>query len=541
MDKSLIGFVESGRVPKVVSHYLQDDKLKSIYGLYPNAEELDVHSVNVLESFSKENRLILAKQLKKQYSGLSIGYHTQKQLEELEKDNTVCITTGHQLSLMLGPVYVIYKIISTIKLTSILNEHSNSIHYVPIFWMATEDHDFEEISFFEFEGIRFKWERPSKGFVGEMDLSGLDYVLNLYKNRLGKNQNAQYIKKLVEISYRQNTNIADATRAIVHELFAQYGLLILDPNSKTLKEQFIPYFKDELINNACHQGVKKTIRRLKLASESNFKPQVNPREINLFYKNNQGRFRIVNQNGHFQLVGNPRRWSENELIEELEKSPHNFSPNVLTRGLYQQVILPNVAYIGGSAELAYWLELIDYFEDQRVVYPKLIMRNSAVLVSHKQSMQLKKLSLSYHDLFMDQNALINKHIRSISNIDLSLDKFKILLRDQFRYLKKLTKKTDGSFLGAVAAQEKKQFNGIEKLEKRLLKAQKRKLQTEIERLSRVHEELFPGQTLQERKVNFSHFYKLYGNELFERLFQEFDPLGKHWNMIRFPNSYSNKK
>ena len=533
MVKSLVDYCETNSFSKFICDYLTSNQLAFLYGEYPNIKSFHDLAQNILNAYDQENRIVLVEELQNQYGDISVSKQTQKHLMWLEKENTVTVTTGHQLCLMLGPLYTIFKIVSIIKLSKMLNESSKSIRYIPVFWMASEDHDFEEISFFEYQGIKFKWKKESRGFTGELDLSGLEEVLKLFKSHLGESLNASHLKNLIKRSYQDHQNLSDATRVLLNELFGKYGLVILDANNKRLKKLYLSYFREELVNSACKRGVKKTVQKLKKSYDSNFKPIVNPRDINLFYKYNNNRYRIVKQNGVFQLVNSDKSWTKSGILDDLALSPEKFSPNVLSRCLYQQVILPNVAYTGGAAEVAYWLVLKDYFDDQKIVYPKIVLRNSVLLITDKQSKRLSRFELSDRDLFLNRNVLINKHIRAISNIDLNLNELKNQLEKQFAYLNELVSLTDKSFEGAVEAQKKKQFKGIKKLEKRLLKAQRRKLEFHVKRLSLLHEELFPGELLQERKTNFTQFYLLYGFEFMDQLIENFDPLGKQWTILRF--------
>ena len=204
------------------------------------------------------------------------------------------------------------------------------------------------------------------------------------------------------------------------------------------------------------------------------------------------------------------------------------------RPLYQEVLLPNLCYIGGGGEIAYWLQLKKFFQAQNVTFPILLLRNSAVLVSTKTAKKIEKLNLSKQDFFLKRTALINKKIRQISNIDLDLQPFKEKLQEQFTHLESLVNSTDASFAGTVAAQKQKQFNGIDTLEKRLLQAQKRKLVDHVERLSDLHETIFPRESLQERHNNFFQFYLEYGEDILPLLFESLDPLQLEFSWIELP-------
>jgi bacillithiol biosynthesis cysteine-adding enzyme BshC len=310
---------------------------------------------------------------------------------------------------------------------------------------------------------------------------------------------------------------------MANELFKDYGLVILDGNVKDLKRLFIPYMEDELVNQTSYKLVSETNQHLNGLS-SNYKIQVNPREINLFYLTENLRERIVERDGRYGVNGTKISWNKSELLKELHEFPERFSPNVILRPLYEEVVLPNLCYIGGGGELAYWLQLKSNFEANKVTFPMLLLRNSAVLVNEKQSEKLQKLNLSVKDLFLKQNALITKITKQISEVGIDFTPQKNHLEQQFKDLYKLAEQTDKSFKGAVSAQERKQIKGLEHLEKRLLKAQKRKLNDVLERITELQNELFPNQSLQERTANFSEFYLEYGKHLMPHLIEQLEPL-----------------
>ena len=301
------------------------------------------------------------------------------------------------------------------------------------------------------------------------------------------------------------------------------GLVIIDGDNKNLKQLLVPYVKKDIIENTSYKKVSETISKLSELPEG-YTIQVNPREINYFYLKEALRERIVLKNGNFHVNATEIYFTKDELLKELENHPERFSPNVITRPLYQEIILPNLCYIGGGGELAYWLELKSSFEAMNVAYPILLPRNSALLVTEKQQRKLARMNLSVADLFLKQSRLINKKIREISNIEIDFSSQKELLTAQFKMMYEIASQTDESFIGAVKAQEIKQLKGLDNLEKRLLKAQKRKLKGHVERMTLIQNELFPGQSLQERNLNFSEFYHEYGEALIPMLIKDLQPL-----------------
>ena len=215
----------------------------------------------------------------------------------------------------------------------------------------------------------------------------------------------------------------------------------------------------------------------------------------------------------------------------MDTHPERFSPNVIARPLYQEVILPNLCYIGGGGEIAYWLELKTAFEAMNVPFPILLVRNSALIISGKQADKLERMNISKSDIFLKQNSLINKKIREISNIDIDFSPQKKLLEEQFKEMYALAERTDKSFIGAVKAQEVKQKKGLDALEKRLLQAQKKKLKDHVVRMTELQNEIFPNQSLQERQSNFSEFYLEYGEGLVPMLFNALEPLNLSFTVI----------
>ena len=327
--------------------------------------------------------------------------------------------------------------------------------------------------------------------------------------------------------------MAEATRYLVNELFGHLGLVILDADDPRLKTLFTPYIERDLFGQLGYRTVSGSIERLNSLS-GNYRIQVSPRELNFFYLTEGFRSRLVEEEGVFGVLDSDLRFSEAELREELKTHPERFSPNVTTRPLYQEVVLPNLCYIGGGGELAYWLELKDYFSESEVPFPMLLLRNSALLVSEKQRKKAEKLGLDVKQFFLDPDRLVEEKVREISDIEIDFSPQRDQLQQQFKSLYALAEKTDKSFLGAVKAQEVKQLNGLDKLEKRLLKAQKRKLKDTVDRVHLLQEDLFPEGGLQERNRNFSEFFLSIGPNLLNDLLTDFEPLDQNFSIFTYP-------
>ncbi len=527
MPSDCISYQKSGYFSKLMNDYLdKKTNLKALYNHFPKLENFSKQIQEKKINFTFENRSVLVKSLENQYANFETSEITKNNINLLNKENTFTITTGHQLNLFTGPLYFLYKIISTINLCEQLKTAYPSQNFVPIYWMATEDHDFEEINHFWFKGEKISWHKDSFGPVGRNSTEGLIEIFEHYSSELGLGENSDFLKELFKKGYLEHNNLADATRYIANELFKEKGLVILDGDDKNLKQLFIPYAKEELVNQTSSEEVLKTNELL-----SEYKVQVNPREINLFYIEDNLRERIVFENNKYTVLNTNYSFSESEILDELENHPEKFSPNVILRPLYQEVILPNLCYIGGGGELAYWLELKSNFEANNVTFPMLLLRNSVLLATEKQVQKADKLELSWEDLFSNQNDLLTQKTKALSNFEIDFTTQKEHLKKQFENLYEIASKTDKSFIGAVKAQEVKQLKGLENLEKRLLKAEKRVLAEKLERITSLQNELFPKQSLQERKANFSEYYLEFGPELIDKLFADLKPLEQEFSVV----------
>ncbi|WP_291871361.1 bacillithiol biosynthesis cysteine-adding enzyme BshC [Maribacter sp.] len=531
MNIDYIPFKETGYFSKLIIDYLEQKE--SVHSLYNNPPSLEGFGKQIIEkekSFSEAKREVLHATLKKQYKGVKASNKTLENITALKDAKTFTIVTGHQLNLFTGPLYFLYKIISTINLSKEIEEQNPECRIVPVYWMATEDHDFEEINYFNLHGKKIQWNKGVSGAVGKLSTEGLPEVFKILEKELGASKNAKELASLFKCAYLEHNTLTDATRFLANELFSEYGLVIIDGDSVELKRELIPYVKKDILENIAFKEVSKTIDRLGEQTEK-YNIQVNPREINYFYLKDAIRERIIEKEGSFLVNNTEIKFSKEELLLEIENNPERFSPNVIARPLYQEVILPNLCYIGGGGEIAYWLELKNMFKAMQVPFPILLLRNSALVMKKKQKVKMKKMNLSVQDLFLKQNSIINKKIRKISNINIDFSEQRIHLKEQFAAMYNMAEQTDKSFYGAVKAQEVKQLKGLDVLEKRLLKAQKVKLKDHVVRMADLQNELFPNYSLQERTANFSELFLEYGPGVIAELKKALKPLSGEFTVI----------
>lgn len=523
-----ITFQDTGFFSEMMCDYLErSPKISGFYNNFPDGDGFDRQLKEKEKHYPPAFRSVLSEALKKQYKGFSPSEKTLENIEFLKDQNSFTVTTGHQLNLFTGPLYFLYKIASVINMARELRNQFSGHEFVPVYWMASEDHDFDEICFFNFKGSKLRWNREAAGAVGRLTTDGLDQVFKEFDALLGGGKNAKELLKLFTESYLEHDSLTDATRYLANELFGSEGLVIIDGDDFELKRLFAPKVKEELLNQSCVLEVSDTNKKL----GKNYHIQVNPRDINLFYLTDQLRERIVFEDKVYKVNQTDLVFTKEAILEELENHPERFSPNALMRPLYQEVILPNLSYTGGGGELAYWMQLKSYFEKVDIPFPILHLRNSALLVNEKEISKMERLDIQVSELFQDQNELISEKVKEISKLNIDFTPERKRLEEMFESMKTLAEHTDKSFIGAVLAQEKKQINGLNKLEKRLLKAQKRKYADRVDRIKTLQDHLFPKRNLQERQANFSEFYEEYGVDLIRLIIGRLDPFKMEFDLI----------
>ena len=485
----------------------QHPRLQDLVGAYPSVESFESTIAN--RSFPQENRDRLVKVLNQQYSDLVLSEKLIKNITSLNKENCYTVTTGHQLNIYTGPLFFIYKIVSTIKACDVLKSHYPDYHFVPVYWMASEDHDFQEINHFNLFGETFRWECSQKGAVGHFELDGLADIADKIRGC------PEFFKE----AYRDSESLADATRKIANHLFGDYGLVVLDPDHKELKRSFSSVIKDELIQQSIVEKVSESSEKL---NEYGYKTLVTPRKINLFYLTNGVRERIVENDAEWQVLNTDITFDKNQLLKELDDHPERFSPNVITRTLYQETILPNLAYIGGPGELSYWMQFKSSFEHYEIPFPILIPRNNALVINKGLVKKVQKLGLNAAELFLKPEDLKAAYVERNTEVTLDLNQEQDQVKQVFAKIVEKIRNIDGSLTGYLKAEENKVHKSLLQIEKRLRKAEEQNHEVSVNQLLSLKEKLFPDGNLQERHANFLSIY-MNNPQFIDDLMEVFDP------------------
>lgn len=478
----------------------------------------------------KTNRQVLVEVLREQYSGMETSSSVKDNIESLLEENTFTLVTAHQPSLFTGPLYYIYKVISTINLAEKLNQHYPGHRFVPVFISGGEDHDFAEVNHLQIFGKTISWHNEESGPVGMMKTDTLKPVLAEVKEVLGESDKAAELYELLRESVENHSRYSDTARHLANSLFKEYGLVVIDMSHAWLKELFIPYIREEVLEQPSKGLVEATVGELEKAG---FSEQAYPREINFFYMGHElrQRERIVQEKGRFLVLNTTYSFTKEELVREIEQHPERFSPNVVMRPVFQERILPNLAYIGGGGELAYWLERKSQFEHFGINYPMLVRRDSVLFIDKGNANRMEKLELTVEQLFGDIEELIKEYVRENTENELSLAEEKAQLSALVKNIEQKAREVDPTLVKTAAAEGQKMINSMEQLEGKLMRAEKQRHDIALNQMRALKDKLFPGNGLQERYDNFMMYYLKYGREFFEVLRSELDPLKKTFTVI----------
>jgi len=481
----------------------------------------------VLKQKEEINREVLVAELLLQYQNINEADSAIANINLLANTNTFTVTTGHQCCLFGGPLYFIYKIITTINLAKTLKDNIPENNFVPVFWMATEDHDFAEINHIHLLNKKIEFGSEEKGnAVGRISLNNIEDTIAEITELL---QNFEFGKEAIAIlneCYSSDKTIAEATKKFVHKLFGNHGLVILDADNAELKKLFSSKIENDFVNNQNINLVTENTNQL-IASKIIEKSQITPRAVNLFLLKNKLRLRIDKAENDYVLKDSIETFREFDLINLLYTNPETFSPNVVLRPLYQETILPNLAYIGGGAEITYWLQLKTMFAQNKTVFPLLMLRNSAIILEKNMVDKFKNLGFTGDDIFSDSETLQKKYLAE--NVDaINVEEEVDMLQNIFANLKAKAINIDKSLEGSVDAELSKSVASLKNIEQKIARAQKRNEETSLTQIKKFTDKYFPENELQERHDNFLYFYAKFGEAFLDMLFKEFEPLNNQF-------------
>lgn len=486
------------------------------------SKENFIKQIALKQNFSKTQRQILLDSLSRQYhdSQLEIPEH----LKFLLNENCFTVCTGHQLNLFTGPLYTIYKIAHTIKLAAVLNKTYPNYKFLPVFWMASEDHDFEEVNHFNIGLEKLIWRNNQTGAVGRMRPENWsewqERLIQLFP------ANREKIEALCA-NYSGNT-WAQATRKLFNFLFRETELIIIDGDDKALKSIFGPVMKLELETQMAYHATRISAQMLK---DKNLKEQALVRDINLFCLDDDDRKRLECTQGRFK-IGN-ESFTKEELMQKIVNQPEQFSPNVILRPLYQEMVLPNLCYIGGPGELAYWLQLRPVFDAMEIPFPLIQLRFSAQIISEKQMRRIQKMGFDFVSFSRDKKLVLKELLNTKTRRNKTLEDQR--LKNALDAIEKVMVEqaliVDKTLVASALARIKNIQKELEAFESKLQRHERRQHLEVLSMAEILHETLFPNGKLQERHNNFLPYYLESGGRLIAWLIDAFDPFEDEFLVI----------
>jgi bacillithiol biosynthesis cysteine-adding enzyme BshC len=507
--------------PLVLDHLEQKEFIASFFSHTPKLDSIS-DALGQRTDFPASNRAVLCEVLKDQYDELGTKHSALESIELLKDPMTFTVTTGQQLVLGSGPLLVIYKALQAVRLAAHIQAQFPGHHILPIFWLASEDHDFDEVDHFYFSDRRFSVQRSVAGSVGRTPLPDMNSILQELEECMGQGKTQNRILSMLRSAYGQaGISWSLATRKFLYALFGDSGPILLDADDARLKRCALPLFEKELKEGHSHAAAMKSSDRL----SERYRLQLHPRELNLFYLTDTDRKRLERHHTGFALEDGSQQWTEAALLEELNAKPERFSPNALLRPLYQEYILPNLAYIGGAAEVSYWAQLKGVFEASRLLMPVVFLRQSIQIIGRSHARKMERLGWTALDLFRDRDELLRENIWNGSDLQTRIQEEK---QSVGRWAKELEEGASAQGLemkAAIEASLTRQQKELKRLEKKLLRSEKKRRVETVHGIEKLLAELFPTGKLQERQLNWIEAELLYGGGLVDELMKGILPEG----------------
>ncbi|MEJ2493678.1 MAG: bacillithiol biosynthesis cysteine-adding enzyme BshC [Ignavibacteriaceae bacterium] len=478
------------------------------------------------------NRKKLKPILEKQYVDISKSDKTNKNIELLSKDNTLAIVTGQQLGILGGPLYTFYKIITIIKLSNFLNERYDDFNFVPVFWLAGDDHDFNEVRAISvidkdnnIKTVGYKEEidpEEAKLSIGKIKFDEtIEEFFSTLNDSLRDTEFKQPLLEELKNYYKTDETFTTAFQKLIHSVFDEYGLVILNPQERDVKELLKPIFKKEITDFREHT---EKLVHLSAELEEIYHAQVKVKPVNLFFSTEDGRYSIEPVENEYKLKRKRKSFTQEELLDLVETEPERFSPNVLLRPICQDYILPTAFYIGGPSEVAYFAQATLLYDFYKIQTPIIYPRSSATLLETNINKILEKYNVAIDDIFFGAEELKKKVIHSLTEnrvddifaeaeneIELTFDR----LREKLFELDKTIADTSKKYRGKIVS-------ALSELKGKAEQAQNQKYEVTLRQLDRACTIIFPAGQLQERTINYTYFIDKYGKEFIDKIFSQLE-------------------
>ena len=471
------------------------------------------------------DRDVLADVLADQNAGWGGGDATQRNVEALRDPETVAIVTGQQVGLFTGPLYTIYKTITTLQLAEEWAEQTGRT-VVPVFWVEGEDHDFAEISTAQVlrrnEVVSLDYapgvpENP--GPVGRRPLTdAIDDVLDRLDEALPPSDFKPAVMEHVRAAYQSGTQLEDAFAHLLRSLFPDEGLVLMNPDDERLKALTRPLFRRELEDAATPAA------RVEAAGQAlrdrGYHAQVRARPTNLFWLGDDGRHPIdQGDDDRFTLRHTDRSFAKAELLDRLADAPARFSPNVVLRPLMQDWLLPTAAYVAGPGEVSYFAQYGDVYDWAGLDMPLIHPRASVSLVEGKVQTVLDKYDLSVCQFRAQLEALFQDVVVDTMEVDIDavFQEATTEMHKALNALKPEVGAVDQTLTSSAEATRAAIVEEMNDLKQRTVRAEKRHRDDVRAQLEKAQVNLRPEGALQERTVNVLYYLNKYSLDLLKDL------------------------
>lgn len=479
----------------VVDYLNQEDALKEFYSY--GHDDAGYKQKIQDRTLDTEHRNTLVKVLKEQYEGLlKADSLVAQNIETLASDDTFTVTTGQQVHIYLGPLYVVNKILSTVAKCRQLAEQHPDKKFVPVFWMASEDHDFEEINHLKLYYKDFVWngEEGFEGAVGRLNPTTINNLKNDIAEVLRDDQEAHQLLNLFTEAYTKYSTLADATRYILNVLFEKQGLVVLDADNTQLKQALKSYIAKDIFGSENIEAAREATDKL----DKNYKAQIFPREINFFYLTEKGRYRIAKEGSVYKALDTDIEFTEAELKTEIDAYPERFSPNVVLRPMYQEIILPNVSYIGGPAEVNYWLQLKGVFDVNAIQFPIIELRKSIILLNERTLQNIDDMGLDITTFLAEEQKIGSEFVEENGADIPDYSAHYKAVESELEIIKGKALEVDPNLKPFLEGEFKKITDTFGKLDNKLQKFEKQKFEKQLKKIETIKSKFFTPGKLAER-------------------------------------------
>lgn len=475
------------------------------------------------------HRAALVETLKRQNRLWGASAKTMENLERMAGEHCGAVVTGQQVGLFSGPAYTIYKALTAVKLAEAYRRRGADA--VPVFWMATEDHDLEEVgrtwiltSDSTLKSVQFARESEGNRLpVGPIPLDpSIAGHLDQFLQGLPDSEFKPVLAARLKRVYREGNTFGQAFAEVVSFLLSEYGLILLDPRDPALKNLAKPMFLQVVETWGKLDG---TLReRNQQLVRAGYPPQVGGEAgaSFLFWEQEGKRRGVVGTPDGFALKGSTEALPDPRIL--IRQAPEQISPNVLFRPVVQDFLLPTLAYVAGPSEVAYHAQISPLYHALGRVMPPVVLRASITVIERRIHRLLAKYRLEFPDLFQGSRPLLKQIVeRSVNReVGARFDRLEREFDSRLGEMEAPLKSVDPTLVGALGTARKKIQYQLESLRARFVGAESRQGEILTRQVDSLLRTLYPSGGLQERRINIFHFLSRYGPEFLEQLYDAID-------------------